>query len=72
MLDRILVDPRGLRGPTTIRGLRITVEFLLKLLGNGYTAADIVRQYPELEEEDVCQAARNGAWLAAERTSPIG
>jgi len=48
------------------------VEFLLKLLGNGYTAADIVRQYPELEEEDVCQAARNGAWLAAERTSPIG
>jgi len=48
------------------------VEFVLKLLGDGYTAADIVREYPELEEEDVYRAAKYGAWLAAERTSRIG
>jgi len=72
MLDRIRVDPRVCEGRPTIRGLRITVEFVLKLLGDGYTAADIVREYPELEEEDVYQAARYGAWLATERTSPIG
>ena len=51
---------------------QITVEFVLKLLGDGYTAGDIVREYLELEEEDVYQAARYGAWLATERTSPIG
>ncbi len=56
----------------TIRGLRITVEFVLKLLGDGYTAVDTVLEYPEREEEDVYQAARYGAWLAAERTSLIG
>lgn len=72
MLDRIQVDPRICEGRPTIRGLRITVEFVLKLLGDGYTAADIVREYPELELEDVYQAAKYGAWLATERTSPIG
>ena len=72
MLDRIRVDPGVCEGRPTIRGLRITVEFVLKLLGDGYTAADIVREYPDLQEEDVYQAARYGAWLATERTFPIG
>ena len=61
MLDRIKVDPGICEGRPTIRGLRITVEFVLKLLGDGYTAADIVREYPELEEEDVYQAARRSS-----------
>ena len=72
MLDRIQVDPGVCGGRPTIRGLRMTVEFVLKLLGDGYSAADIVREYPELELEDVYQAARYGARLATERTSPIG
>ena len=45
------------------------MDFVLKLLGDGYTAKDIVREYPELEEEDVFQAAKYGAWLASERSS---
>lgn len=72
MLERIRVDADVCEGRPTIRGLRITVEFVLKLLGAGYTASEIVREYPELEEEDVYQAARYGAWLATERTSPVG
>jgi uncharacterized protein (DUF433 family) len=68
MFDRIEVTPGVCGGQPTIRGLRITVEFVLKLLGDGYTADDIVRDYPELEREDVYQAARYGAWLASERT----
>jgi uncharacterized protein (DUF433 family) len=31
-----------------------------------------VREYPELEKEDVYQAAKYGAWLARERTSIVG
>jgi uncharacterized protein (DUF433 family) len=69
MLDRIRVDPKVCDGQPTIRGLRITVTFVLKLLGDGYTADDIVREYPELEKEDVYQAAKYGAWLASEKTS---
>ena len=68
-LDRIKVDPLVCQGKPTIRGLRFTVEFVLKLLGSGYTAPEIVREYPELEKDDVYQAARYGAWLATEQSS---
>jgi uncharacterized protein (DUF433 family) len=71
MFDRIKVDPGVCSGKPTIRGMQITVEFVLKLLGNGYTAEDIVQEYPELEKEDVYQAARYGSWLASEKTSRI-
>lgn len=71
MLDRISVDPKICDGRPTIRGLRITVDFILKLLGDGYTADEIVREYPELQKEDVYQAAKYGAWLASETTSGI-
>ncbi|HLF04148.1 MAG TPA: DUF433 domain-containing protein [Dehalococcoidia bacterium] len=71
MLDRIRVDPGVCNGKPTVRGLRITVEFILKLLGDGYTAEDITREYPELEKEDVYQAARYGSWLASEKTSSV-
>jgi uncharacterized protein (DUF433 family) len=72
MLDRIKIDPRVCEGKPTIRGLRFTVDFLLKLLGDGYTADDIVREYPELEKDDIYQAAKYGAWLASERSTVIG
>ena len=68
MLNRIQVDPKVCEGRPTIRGMRITVDFVLKLMGDGYTADDIVREYPELEREDVYQAAKYGAWLASEQT----
>jgi uncharacterized protein (DUF433 family) len=71
MLNRISVDRRVCDGRPTIRSLRITVDFVLKLLGDGYTANEIVQEYPELEKEDVYQAAKYGAWLASETTSEI-
>ncbi len=71
MLDRIKVDPEVCGGRPTIRGMRITVDFVLKLLGDGYTADDIVKLYPKLQKDDVYQAVKYGAWLASERTSAI-
>lgn len=71
MLDRIQIDPRICQGKPTIRGLRFTVDFVLKLLGDGYSAEEIVREYPELELEDIYQAAKYGAWLASGQTSAV-
>jgi len=71
MLDRITIDPRVCEGRPTVRGLRFTVDFILKLLADGYSAEDIAREYPELEREDVYQAARYGAWLASERSTVL-
>lgn len=52
LLTRITTDPRILAGKPTIRGLRISVQQILKALATGQTPADLMREYPELEPED--------------------
>jgi uncharacterized protein (DUF433 family) len=70
-LDRISVNPAVCQGQPTIRGLRITVAFVMKQLAAGMTAADVLKAYPELEAEDLSQAAEYAAWLAGEQTRPL-
>jgi len=67
-LDRITIDPSVCLGKPRVRGTRITVEFVLKLMASGCTADEIVSDYPELVPADVHQCAAYGAWLASERT----
>lgn len=69
--DRIAIDPKVCEGRATVAGTRITVDFVLKLIGNGYNAADIAREYPDLDVADVRQCATYGAWLASERTISV-
>ena len=66
-IDRITATPGICQGKAVVRGTRITVEFVLKLLGNGYSAAEIAAEYPELGLADVRQCAAYAAWLASER-----
>ncbi len=59
--DRITFDPLVMGGRACIRGLRITVALVVNLVANSMTAAEIIREYPYLEEEDVRQALRYAA-----------
>lgn len=65
--DRITIHPEICRGRAAVRGTRITVEFVLKLLANGYDANDIIREYPEITVDDVAQCAQYASWLASDR-----
>lgn len=56
LLNRITVDAEVMVGKPTIRGLRITVEQILKALGGGVAIEELLDDYPELEKEDI-QAA---------------
>lgn len=56
LLNRITVDAEVMVGKPTIRGLRITVEQILKALGGGVAVEELLDDYPELEKEDI-QAA---------------
>jgi len=58
-------------GQPTIRGMRITVAFVLKLLASGLNYEEIIKSYPELEEMDIRQAIEYAAWLAAEYHRPL-
>ncbi len=53
LLRRITVDPDILTGKPTIRGLRITVEQVLKALAAGIPQHELLEDYPELEQEDI-------------------
>ncbi len=53
LLGRITVDPDILTGKPTIRGLRITVEQVLKALAAGISQHELLEDYPELEQEDI-------------------
>ena len=70
-LDRITVDPNICMGQPTIRGMRITVSFILKQLASGQTNQEILEAYPELEMEDLKQAMEYAAWLAGEYSRPL-
>lgn len=64
--DRITVDPRICLGRPTIRGMRITVSVILKMIAGGHTMQEVLEAYPELEEEDIRQAVDYAAWLTSE------
>jgi uncharacterized protein (DUF433 family) len=52
-LDRITIYPNVCLGQPTIRGMRITISVILKMLANGKSTQDVLKAYPELEPEDV-------------------
>ena len=64
--ERIEVDPNVLRGKPTIRGLRISVEQVLKALAAGVPQEELLKEYPELEPEDIRATLAYAAELIAE------
>jgi len=51
--ERITVDPDVLVGKPIVRGTRISVEFVVDLLGRGWTQEEILREYDHLAPEDI-------------------
>ena len=65
--DRITVDPRIMFGKPVIKGTRITVELILRKLGEGMTDQQIIQHHPHLTVDDIHAAAAYAAdQLAAE------
>jgi uncharacterized protein (DUF433 family) len=62
--ERITFDPNVLGGKACIRGMRISVSLIVNLVANRMTVAEIITEYPSLEEEDVAQALRYAAWTS--------
>jgi uncharacterized protein (DUF433 family) len=51
--DRITVDPAVLVGKPVVKGTRLAVEFVIELLAEGWSEADIIMNYPRLVAEDI-------------------
>jgi uncharacterized protein (DUF433 family) len=57
-LDRIQINPKICLGQPVVRGTRITVSVILKLLANGRSIEDVIELYPELEAADIQEAMK--------------
>ena len=51
--ERIVVDPEVLAGKPVIRGARLSVEFVLSLLAEGWTEQQLLGNYPRLSDADI-------------------
>lgn len=66
MFDRITFDPKILGGRAAIRGMRIPVSVIVGQIAHGATQDEVLREYPDLEREDLEQALGYAAWLTQE------
>ena len=53
LLSRITMDPRICHGKPCIRGLRYPIEFILEMLSGPTTQEGFLRDYPDLQEDDL-------------------
>jgi uncharacterized protein (DUF433 family) len=69
--SRIALDPNVLAGKPVIRGTRLSVEFVIALMAEGWSEADILANYPGIAHEDIiaCFAYARDA-LSSEKVFP--
>ena len=68
---RIALDPKVLAGKPVIRGTRLSVEFVIGLMADGWAEAEILANYPGISRDDLiaCLASARDI-LSSERVSP--
>ncbi len=73
MIDhpRITLDPDVLAGRPVIRGTRLSVEFVIGLMADGWDEAAILENYPGLKHDDIiaCLAYARDS-LSSEKVFP--
>ena len=53
LLNRITINPEIAHGKPTIRNKRYTVEGMLEYLAGGDSTEDLLKEFPDLEKEDI-------------------
>ena len=51
-ISRIVLDPQFLAGKPVVRGTRLSVEFVLGLLDDGWSEVEIVKNFPTQTSDD--------------------
>lgn len=67
LLARISINPQICFGKPCIRGHRIWVSLILDMLADGMTVAEILENYPGLDEADIRACIAYGSEMSRER-----
>ena len=69
--DRISIDPGICHGQACVKGTRIPVHQIVRMLANGDTVEELLAEYPSLSREDVMACLDYAAELAEEQVTPF-
>lgn len=69
--ERISIDPRICHGQACVKGTRILVHQIVRMLANGDSMEDLLAEYPSLSREDIMACLDYAADLAEEQVTPI-
>jgi uncharacterized protein (DUF433 family) len=69
--DRITVNPNQMGGVPCLRGLRIPVATVVAMVADGMDNNEILKAYPDLQQEDITEALRYAAEAVRERELPL-
>jgi uncharacterized protein (DUF433 family) len=67
LLQRITIEPGKCGGRPCIRGMRIRVNDILEMLGEGVSTEEVLADFPDLEREDILACLQ----FAARRTDIV-
>ncbi|NBD18227.1 MAG: DUF433 domain-containing protein [Cyanobacteria bacterium] len=71
MSQRITFDTKKMGGQACIRGLRIPVSLVVNLVANGMSQDEILKEYPDLEPEDIKESLQYAAFLTRDEIYPL-
>ncbi|MBL8817296.1 MAG: DUF433 domain-containing protein [Planctomyces sp.] len=70
--DRVVLNPDVLTGKPVIRGTRLAVEFIVDLLGQGWSETQVLENYPGITHEDILACLQYASHqLKSERVYPV-
>jgi uncharacterized protein (DUF433 family) len=69
--DRITIRPDVCHGQACIRGTRVPVHQIVRMLANGDTVEGLLDDYPHVTREDIAARLDYAASLAEEQVGPI-
>jgi uncharacterized protein (DUF433 family) len=68
---RITANPKQMGGVPCIRGLRVPVSAVVGMVADGMTTEEILKDFPDLQAEDIGEALRYAAEAVREREIPL-
>ncbi len=69
--ERITVDPNKMGGVPCVRGMRMPVATIVRLVADGMTVEEILDEFPYLEPDDVTEALHYAAEAAQGHELPL-
>lgn len=71
VFGRIEIDPLICHGQACVKGTRVPVHQIVRMLASGDTVEELLFEYPSLTREDILASLDYAADLAEEQVTPL-